>query len=145
MRSQPRVIATLIGGSNGVGRVVENTKRRYQAVLTRSGKLLDLEKGGVEYRRIGSCFRRFRVNSVIKPADWAAGLQHIVSGHHTTKVFGKDVLFQSSGDQVTVDSKTDLVRRDVSRADPRAGVPYESTSLSYPTSVAELRTPSVCP
>lgn len=144
MRAQPHLIATLTGSPNGVGRVVVDAKARYQAIFAPAGRLLDLDKAGIEYRRIGRCFRRFRVHSMIAPAQWAVPLTEPGHPHYTTTVSGENVLFKSSGEQVTVDATTHLMRSDISPANRKEGVPYQSATFSYPNSVAELKTPSVC-
>lgn len=144
MRSQPRIIATLIGGPDHVARVVVDTKARYQAIFAPSGKLIDLDKGGIEYRRIGRCFGRFKTPRVIAPSNWTVALTEPGHPHYATRVSGEKVLFTSPRERVTVDARTDLLRKDVTSADPAAGVPYQSASFSYPASVAELKAPGVC-
>ena len=144
MSAQPRIIVTLIGSPDRVARVVVDTKARYQAIFSASGKLLDLDKGGIEYRRVGSCFRRFKASRMIRSAEWTVSLTEPGHPHYTTKVSGGNVLFNSSSDRVTVDARTYLLRRDITPADPRAGVPYQAASFSYPAAVAELKAPGVC-
>jgi hypothetical protein len=144
MDTKSLIIQTLTGSPNHVHRVIVDGKARYSAVFSPSGRLLDVNKHGVEYRLLGQgCYGRFAPESPLKPRDlWFPALREITSGRHATSTSGDTIRYRSSsGAVMEVDTRTRLIRSMFTPAYPNGGVPAQGERDSYPRFVHQLGVP----
>lgn len=139
MGAQPRMIVEEKGGS--IRRAVIDTKRQYLALFS-SGKLVLLERGGVQYREANGCYDASPTGRPRTQSLWAGTLDDITGGPHTTKRSNNRVIYKSSAGELTVDPRTDLIQSARSAGLPSGGVAAISATFQYPRSVAELPAPT---
>ena len=118
----------------------------YQAIFN-NGKLGALDRGGFEYRQVPSgCWWPYRGALLNRTLLWGGYLTSATElGYRTRVAAGKLTFTARSGDQVTVDPRTDLMVSSSTPAFPSGGVPHQWTTWSYPSTVKELMVPRVCP
>jgi hypothetical protein len=123
---------------------VIDTRAGYQTI-SRSGQLVDIVKQGHEHLRstvaaIGRCWaatsRNARVSTnIVFPSD--------LSEHYTAKGSGGTILYTlHGGQQITVDTRTHLIRSNFTPAFKSGGVPAYHDAYSYPGSIVQLPVPA---
>lgn len=149
MDAQPRVVETQTGTS--IKRVVVDTKADYQALISPSGQLADMFKGGIEYRLVQArgCYGRYQAQPLSTNGAWLGLLGEAIDSGYRVTVSGNTVVYHGKGagrgSSVTVDTRTRLIRSTADFPPRSTGVPNNTSKLSYPKSVAQLPIPrNIC-
>lgn len=138
MTAEPRMVVDLTGTS--IRRAVIDTRAQYLALFSRTALLL-LERDGREYRQADGCYRVAPGGHLTTQSFWAGTVDDVTGGAHSTKASGDSVIYRSSGGELVVDSRTDLVRSTRFAGFASGGVAATTATFLYPRSVTELAAP----
>ncbi|MEA2196786.1 MAG: hypothetical protein QOJ25_837 [Solirubrobacteraceae bacterium] len=143
MEAKPRLVETVVGGT--IGRAVADAKREYLAIFSPSGRLIDMDKNGLQYLGQGACYQRIKLIGVTTQILWAAWLTQATTPPFNVRPSGNSFVYRSLSGSVTVDPHTRLIRAAGTPALP-GGVRASTAAFAYPSSISERPTPTpICP
>jgi hypothetical protein len=151
MLAQPRIASvirhTRLTGPRDTVRVVQVRRGGYQVIYT-NGKLVAVDRNGFDYGRTNGvgCWQRMAGIFAPPSAWWGRDLDGATAPGYQTMVTpsGQIVFRAPSGQQITVNPRTDLIISWSAPGFAKGGVPRQSHTYSYPSRVKELPVPRVC-
>jgi hypothetical protein len=136
--AQSRIVIKLTGGS--VRQAVIDTEAQYRALFS-ARRLIVLDRNGVEYRDANGCYRSSRADPLRSEGLWAGVVDDVTNGRYSTGVSGTSITYTSAQGEMTIDSRTGLIKSARAAGLPAGGVAATTVTFSYPGSVRELPAP----